>query len=230
MSPAELRADLVRVARECGRPDGVSPSEEEYRRHGRFSPYAVMMTASEGRRRLVGGQARPRLTWAQSVKRLGVPSPETLRRNYVTPEKIIADLRRLARQRGEPGRVPSRGYYEKHGRFAGSGVIRKFGSWRAAAEAAGLTSRNRRPTQARMIRDYQRECALAGLKRGDVGLTCAEFDERIPYSSGNALDLFGSWATLVERAGFEPTRRGARGYGSRAADRRWGKDENRSAA
>lgn len=122
-----IRYDLRRVAAVCGRPPGVAPSIHEFRVHGTVSPKRVMGA--------VGGYngTRTKLGWMETMSRLGfTPAKRDVDTSY---KRVVADIRRVALQVGDPTVLPSWREYERLGRWCGKTAMRHVGvtTWRAVA-------------------------------------------------------------------------------------------------
>lgn len=66
MTVSELKADVVRVARTCGRPDGMAPSINQYKLLGAVD--ASTLRAMVGTYKARG---LPELSWAEAMEKLG---------------------------------------------------------------------------------------------------------------------------------------------------------------
>jgi len=107
--------------------------------------------------------------------------------------EILRDLRRSARRLGR--RRLGASEYRRHGGYSPSTVIRRFGSWNAAVERAGL----RAPAQAsdkQLLADLRRVARQLGRDR--LGQT--EYNRHGRYNSQMMARRFGSWGKAVERA------------------------------
>jgi hypothetical protein len=205
-----IRSDLVRVARETGKPAGVAPSVMRYRRLGRVSLYRVQ--------RAVGGTVPryhtrvPRLTWAQAMPLYGLTPAGALRQP--TRTQLVEDLRRVALIAGHPpGELPTTTEYQELGHWALHTVLvhisgSREGSWHDVSLRTGLTNGGRvargSVTRERVLEDYRRVAAELGREPRGPALTKREFSARVPYTAEGAAYRFGSWTAVSEAAGCVP--------------------------
>ena len=59
-----------------------------------------------------------------------------LRRRGITPQEILDDIRRVARERGTA--TVTRLEYDQYGQFGATTALRNFKTWNVAVQAAGL--------------------------------------------------------------------------------------------
>lgn len=112
----QVVADIAAVARELNR---RTLTQDEYRRHGKYSPNVA--------RRRCG-------SWLKALVEAGL---STRRQNAkASPDEFIPDLKRVAKLLGKSSVTTTE--YQEHGRFASSTLANHFGSWFAALDAAGL--------------------------------------------------------------------------------------------
>lgn len=111
----ELLADLRAVAQKLKTP---SLTQSVYNQHGRFC-------AATYKKRF--------RTWNTAVGLAGLVPAFVI---GVGPEALIADIKRIAQQRASTSLTGSE--YSQHGQYSGFVIRRAFGSWSAAASAAGL--------------------------------------------------------------------------------------------
>lgn len=140
----QARADLVRVARLCGVPEGHAPSRPQYTRHGRWSETRIrgMWGYRPLPRRNRHGHLdfAPVLGWRATVQRFGLrPHPA-----WGKPrQEVLDDVYRVW---GILGRSPSVAEYKRLGRYGYQTVMRRFGAtaWaevRRALDGDGKSSR-----------------------------------------------------------------------------------------
>jgi len=125
-----------------------------------------------------------------------LPQRVTLGRRGKAPgdEELLADLRRTAKRLGKDSLTASE--YLRQGGYSPSTVVRRFGSWNAAAQRAGL----RAPVAAKdedFLEDLRRVARQLGRDR--LGQT--EYNRHGRYNSQMIARRFGSWGKAVERAG-----------------------------
>jgi hypothetical protein len=110
----------------------------------------------------------------------------------VEDEEILRDLRRAAKRLGKGGLGASE--YRLHGGYSSTTVIRRFGSWNAAVERAGLEP----PAHAsdeELLADLRRVARRLRLER----LGQSAYDREGRYSSQMMARHFGSWSKALER-------------------------------
>ena len=111
-------------------------------------------------------------------------------------EEILDEIRRVADLPDVDG-VPSRCVFDDHAEQSSSTVTRRFGSWRAAVEQAGLDSKS--PPD-----KIPRDELIAELRwlRDEVGQipTADQMDEHGAYAYITYYERFGSWADALEAA------------------------------
>lgn len=139
-----LRADLVRVARDVGTPEGYGPPQLAYRRNGRFSEKCVMGW--------IGGylpNGNPRLSWRKALGSLHLKVWGDL--YHTNRERLSADLRRVALAIGRPHHIPSVAAYRKLGRWDPCTALSHFRvtTWGQVADALEL-KRNRKFAPAKL--------------------------------------------------------------------------------
>ncbi|MFA9427347.1 homing endonuclease associated repeat-containing protein [Natronorubrum sp. A-ect3] len=171
----ELLEELEGAANRLGR----SPTREEIPEMSKFS--------AEPYKREFG-------SWNEALRASELP---VVKREKIADEELLDDLQRVA---GELGGTPSRAQMERHGTYFPSIYPKRFGTWNAAVEEAGLE-----PTPQV---EYTREKLLANLEDiidclGHVP-TQEELNEHGDISEGPYHSTFGSWSDAIQVAGFEP--------------------------
>lgn len=190
----ELLADLRDFADDLGR----SPSKRECRETGPHSPstYADRFGS-----------------WNDAVAAAGLEPDDSGRPASETA--LLADLHGVTESLG---RVPTRPEFAERGEHAPSTYDRRFGSWSAAVEAAGLSDRARHTYR----RDVPEADLLAEVERmaGVLGRapTAAEMDALGEYSERTYRERFGSWSGALREAGYDVPADGRRGGGRRVDD------------
>jgi hypothetical protein len=137
-----MRADMIRVARLTGLPDGVAPRRNDYRRLGRFGAGAIQ-TQEFGY-----ADGDPIESWAEGVRRLGLET--TRERHRITDAKAIADIKRVAVECGDATRLPTQGQYEERGKWAYRALMNHFGfrRWLMFADLLGMETTVRQKASA----------------------------------------------------------------------------------
>lgn len=128
-----IRQDLARVARMTDAPEGFAPSLRSYEEHGRYGWWRV--------RSAVGGtkDGNPVLQWSDAVRGLGFTPYEEW--DSGTYRMVVADLRRVALECGDPRVMPTQAQYKKHGgHWSRATVLARLdvSSWNEAADLLGL--------------------------------------------------------------------------------------------
>jgi hypothetical protein len=205
-----IRADVVRVARECGYPEGVAPAWGKYREHGRFPVYRVV--------KLFGGR-----TWAGAVQRLGLIAARTARESPRHRERrLIAQVRAVARACGRPLTMPSKAELEAQDgpsyQWVRECLAPETGTWKEAAAACGLApqrtwSHDISPDD--LLDLYRKVARKSGCEPGENGPGVHAFREACGLTVSVVDRHFGSWNGFVEAAGYTPRPR--KGWNYQAA-------------
>lgn len=124
-------------------------------------------------------------------------------------ESLLDELRRVASI--VPGGALTRATFDQHSLASASTVIKRFGGWRQALEAAGLASRySGRPVSDRMRQQpgkaVTREGVLAELRQvaevlGRRDLTVDDFNAHAAFSVSAVRRHFRPWRRALEAAG-----------------------------
>lgn len=181
LSDEDLLADLQQLADEFGR----APTLKEYREQGSHSATTYYDRFGSWQKALQAAGFKPR------NRELKIPQDD-----------LLAELTRLADELGES---PSAIQMNIHGEYWESTYRRRFGSWNAALDAAGLE-----PNVLLHDQPIAEDKLLAELRR--VAADCGSppsFQNREDegmYSARTYTRHFGSWNDAVEAAGFEPNR------------------------
>lgn len=132
-----MRADLLRVARMKNVPEGYGPSQLAYRDHGRYSEKLIIGWFTGYTK-----AGNPCGNWRTALAKLGFK----LYGDYyhASPDRVAADLRRVALMIGRPGWIPPRNVYLKLGRWDPCTVYHhmRVKTWGEVAERLAL-KRNR---------------------------------------------------------------------------------------
>ena len=123
------------------------------------------------------------------------------RRNV--PSKVYLDDLRSVSERVKKSTVTVQEYSDL-GIYSPSSLMRRFGSWPDALQAAGLSIEHHNG-------GVSREAALADLievakRLNKTSLTRAEYSRNGRYSSKPLLNHFGSWQKALEAGGLQPSR------------------------
>lgn len=127
-------------------------------------------------------------------------------------DALISELQRVAKLL--PAGSLTRGVFDAHSRASASTMIKRFGGWREALEAAGLAFRyGGQPVTQRMRtqpgRFISREEVLAELQRvaaetGRTDLTVEDFNAHASFSVAAVRSFFKPWRRALEAAGLTP--------------------------
>lgn len=175
---SDLIAELTRLADELGR----TPTREDMTTSGKYGASTCQRTFG---------------SWTAAIEVAGLPPAEM--GNRYSDEELLNELRRLAdAHRGKP---PTTEEMNKEGRYSHRIYNIRFGSWRAALEAAGLELplRYEEVSEADLIDDIQHVGTLVG---GTPRF--ADIKELGEYQPDWYRRAFGTWNNAVEAAGFEP--------------------------
>jgi hypothetical protein len=190
-----VRADLQRVARLCGLPDGEAPTYAQYHQHGRYP-----VSRAE---KIAGAES-----WSPAMRRYGLGTARQWRK--IPAKELVADLRRVAMRVGRPQYMPSRKEYRAQGQWGPDVVelrLSEGSSWRECAAMAGLIYREGHciaPTDEQVLADYREACAAHGVKPGEMGISQGKFRTWLDgrYSLSPCRRIGGGWNGFVTRAGF----------------------------
>ena len=120
-------------------------------------------------------------------------------------------LEAIGRTREAVGRVPVVTEFLRHSGMSMGPVVRIFGCWQKAVEAAGMDSPN---TPAKWTAETVLSEARKLIRPGQA-ISGTEFFAAAPFSQGTAARCFGSWEKLREACGGRPGK----------AWRRWSREE-----
>ena len=110
----------------------------------------------------------------------------------VDDAEILRDLRRAAKRLGQKRLGASE--YRLHGGYSSATVIRRFGSWNAAVERAGLAPPEH-ASDAELLADLRQVAKRLGRDRLGQG----EYNQHGRYTSQMMARHFGSWGKALER-------------------------------
>lgn len=124
-------------------------------------------------------------------------------------EALIAELRRVAES--VPSGALTRAVFDANARASASTVIKRFGGWKEALEAAGLLSRyggqpvtdrmRRQPGKSTIRERVIEELRTVASKLGRPDFTVEEFNTHAPFSAGPVRSHFKTWRAALEAAG-----------------------------
>lgn len=187
-SAERLRDDLNAFADELGN----APSKAEMRESGPHSPSTYVERFG---------------SWTDALRRAGLtPRAET---TPVPESDLLDDLRRVA---DELGRRPTSEDIDERGAYSASTYYRRFDSWQAALEAAGVADEYEDPSAEHLSdEDLLDEIGRMADVLGRPP-TYGEMDELGAHSPSTYRRRFGSWREAVREAGFstEPISGGAK--------------------
>lgn len=147
-------------------------------------------------------------TWADACRAADISHGRTLaempRQQNYTKEDCLAEMRRVATLLNK--KELSSKVYGGYAQISVKAITRRFGSWRAALTAAGLTptaasERLTLPTRDHCVAELQRVARFLGRDH----LTSAAFDESAQVSAFRVVRVFGSWHAALQEAGLAPS-------------------------
>jgi len=171
---ADLIAELHRLAEEYDQRPTIAVMKE----HGRYG--------TEVYRKRFG-------SWRDALDTAGYEVPEQYQAGGIDESALLAELRRLAAERGEPLTAEEMAAHGKYGRAT---YNRHFGSWAEALAAADLEPTRNDParyTEARLHAELERLAAEFGHPP-----TTREMNEHGKYSATTYMNKFGSWLDALE--------------------------------
>lgn len=174
---ADLTAELQRLADELGH----TPTKAEMNEHGAYSARTYHKRFGSWPGAVEAADLVPR--WESDGRRSKAP--------------LEAELRRLA---DELGRQPTTNDTDEQGSFTPSTYVRRYGSWTAAVEAAGITVER---VDGR-ITDEALEAELQRLT-DDLGKppTSSDIGANGRFSAVTYIQRYGSWAEALDAVGLE---------------------------
>jgi 5-methylcytosine-specific restriction endonuclease McrA len=133
-------------------------------------------------------------------------------------ESIIAEIQRVADLIPEP--LITQAAFRRHARVGVGTVLRNFGSFQRALEAAGLGHRHnayrlnwrwkKRPLGDMSDKQVADELRRVAGKLKKVNITQREFDANSGFAGGAVAQRFGSWRAALESAGLRISNLGKR--------------------
>lgn len=113
-----------------------------------------------------------------------------LRRRGITAEEILDDMRRVASDRG--AETVTRLEYDQYGQFGATTVIRNFGTWNAAVQAAGLSRATRQDISNDEL--FQNLASVwTNLGKQPFSRHMSDSSTGSKFSTGTYEKRFGSW-------------------------------------
>lgn len=148
-----IRADLIRVARMLGAPEGVAPPRAKYGKLGIYSE-SKARGAFRGFVKL-GKSVNPRDQWSDAMRKFGLRMWVTETRG-ITKGGVAADIRRVAMLAGAPRVLPSKARYDRDGKWSSTAACSALGitGWTKAAQMLELEVSTRRLNMARRCQEW----------------------------------------------------------------------------
>lgn len=139
-------------------------------------------------------------SWQESLQAAGFEprDPES----KIPKEELLSELTRLSAKLNES---PSAQQMNTHGKYWASTYKRRFGSWNAAIEEAGLEPQSRLPEQPISEEELLKELKRVAEER-DEPPSYQDMETEGKFAPRTYIRHFGSWNAAVEAAGFEPNR------------------------
>ncbi|SDC06421.1 homing endonuclease associated repeat-containing protein [Natrinema hispanicum] len=132
-------------------------------------------------------------SWNDALEAAGLDSNH----EYVSDEELLDDLRRLANEHGQPVLVDD---VDTHGEYDPSTYFRRFDSWFAAREQAGLNPEDVRPGR-RVDEDDLLECVQELAVELGRPPSKSEMNDRGEFSVTPYLRRWETWEQALEAAG-----------------------------
>lgn len=124
----------------------------------------------------------------------------------ISDEELINDILRVAKLCDT--NILSRSTYEKHGKYGGTTISKRFGSWNNAMVKAGLSIYKHNGYKRQ---HYEKdEDSFADMRRvasqlQKTFITTGEYEQYGQYNRSSMFHRFGSWNVILEKAGLLPT-------------------------
>src|SRR5438874_7211970 len=186
VTKAEMIADIRNVARALGH----SPSSVEYGRLGRFDVRTV--------------QRRFKMSWSRIINCTGLQYSSRTSGRIASTEELKRDLLRVARELDHP---PTRGDYQKHGRFDAETVRRRSREQNWANAVAALTGLDREEIKRQQARGGCYRTTEEWLSRlGSLSLeighapTTGEANKAGINAHALCLRISGNWINVLQAA------------------------------
>ena len=124
----------------------------------------------------------------------------------VSEEELINDILRVAKLCDT--NTLSRSTYEKHGKYGGTTISKRFGSWNNAMERAGLSiykHNGYKHQQCENDEDFFEDMRRVASQLQKTYITSGEYKQYGQYDCSSKLHRFGSWNAILEKADLSPT-------------------------
>lgn len=185
-SRPSLLAELRRVASLLGQAEFT---QSTFRKHSRASPSTV--------RRCFG-------TWEIGLIEAGLLASAP---SKLSPRDAISELTRTANTLPSGGKLTIT-LFQLHSATSPNAIIRLFGTWRRALQAAGLeqhfNSSSQKISRSQIIEELRRVANLLGTQQ----VTRQQFEEHSRFGAKTASNEFGSWHKAAHEAGLLGNPRG----------------------
>jgi hypothetical protein len=140
-------------------------------------------------------------SWRAALEHAGFPDGAWRRRRKWTQESVLAQIRELQAR----GCSLAWSDIAKYHPALGAAAVRRsrFGSWKAALQAAGIDERS-----VRRLRRWDGAQIVAGIlerRRRGEGLNAGAVERSDPSLISAARRTYGSWNRALEAAGIEPS-------------------------
>lgn len=124
-----------------------------------------------------------------------------------TDQELLDDIKIVADLLGTE--ILSRDMYNKNGKFSGTTIERRFGTWNLAIEKAGLipvpgggkNAYNINVSSEQLLKDLYETAKKLGLNT----ITTTQYAENGKHGNVIIIERFGKWETALLKAGLEPT-------------------------
>ena len=114
-----------------------------------------------------------------------------LRRRGITPQEILDDIRRVAKERGTT--TVTRLEYDQYGQFGATTALRNFKTWNAAVQTAGVGRRHRRQDITKEELFENLAAVWTHLGKQPFGRQMSDPSTGSKFSTGTYEKRFGSW-------------------------------------
>lgn len=176
---AALAAELRRVAGEIGQP----PTKSQFDRHSDHNPQTYVSEFG---------------SWVDALRAAELdPSKAQGGRKRVPKQDLLQELKRLESVLGRPPQVAD---MNALGEYSDHTYKKRFGSWNAALNAAGI--------ECEIVNEVSNEELIDEMQRlaDELGHPprTEHMDDEGEYSSSTYQNRFGGWQGALEKAGFDP--------------------------
>jgi hypothetical protein len=180
ISEDEILSDLQRVADKVGE----TPTQSQYQKHGEYSrsPFQRIFGSYNEAVRSAGFEPNQQV------------APGT---DPIDTDDLLADLQRVAE---EVGYTPTQKQYEEYGEHSPHTLVRNFGSFNNAVEAAGYEpNRHHGMSKEEILSDIHDV-----VEKLDETPTAHQYDQHGEFSLGALNRRFGRYNNALEAAGYDP--------------------------